>query len=401
MVCGLYPVGVRALLPCPARGQQAGGKGEAPPGAAGARGGGAQAPPARRKRLQFVFGGLLALAAVGGIVAVLALGVLGGDDGGGPGNPSRPERRRRRRQAARAEDRRPQGGRRRPRAAARQPRDRGLDARGQGVQGAPTTRRTRRPRATTTPTGTRTGSTTPGDTPKLGMLVHTLEHGRIDVQYKEGTSRRRRRQARGASSPRRDGYHMLLFENTTGMDAAVAATAWGHSLTCPEMNDTTSDALRTFRTTLHRQGPRGRPLGRRAGRVEPRGTSSTGSTISPRRRVLRRVDEQPPRGQALLQQRLADRREVAAPPRPGCRRSRRSRGPRGRPRPRRAITPSAIWSVEHSTAVIRGSRGQQRAQARRALLAGVERALLLEATLVPRDARRPRARRASRRAARR
>ena len=27
-----------------------------------------------------------------------------------------------------------------------------------------------------------------GDTPKLGMLVHTLEHGRIDVQYKEGTS---------------------------------------------------------------------------------------------------------------------------------------------------------------------------------------------------------------------
>src|SRR5215210_9317697 len=42
---------------------------------------------ARRKRLQYVFGGLLALAAVGGIVAVLALGVLGGDDGGGPGDP--------------------------------------------------------------------------------------------------------------------------------------------------------------------------------------------------------------------------------------------------------------------------------------------------------------------------
>src|SRR5688500_6805865 len=36
----------------------------------------------RRKRLQYVFGGLLAVAAVGGIVAVMALGVIGGDDGG-------------------------------------------------------------------------------------------------------------------------------------------------------------------------------------------------------------------------------------------------------------------------------------------------------------------------------
>jgi len=45
---------------------------------------------ARRKRLQYVFGGLLAVAAVGGIVAVLALGVLGGDDGdaGSPSGPS-------------------------------------------------------------------------------------------------------------------------------------------------------------------------------------------------------------------------------------------------------------------------------------------------------------------------
>src|SRR3954447_19121378 len=43
---------------------------------------------ARRKRLQYVFGGLLALAAVGGIVAILAPGVVGGDSGGGDGKPS-------------------------------------------------------------------------------------------------------------------------------------------------------------------------------------------------------------------------------------------------------------------------------------------------------------------------
>jgi Protein of unknown function (DUF3105) len=94
----------------------------------------------------------------------------------------------------------------------------------------------------------------PGTVPKLGMLVHTLEHGRIDVQYKEGTSADDvgKLEALLAES---DGYHMLLFENTTGMDAQVAATAWGHSLTCPEMNDEVFDAIRTFRAEYIDQGP--------------------------------------------------------------------------------------------------------------------------------------------------
>ena len=48
---------------------------------------------------------------------------------------------------------------------------------------------------------------------------------------------------------------MLLYENTTGMDAAVAATTWGHSLTCPEMNDEVFDAIRTFRSEYIDQGP--------------------------------------------------------------------------------------------------------------------------------------------------
>ena len=52
-----------------------------------------------------------------------------------------------------------------------------------------------------------------------------------------------------------DGYHMLLFENTTNMDAQIAATAWGHSLTCPEMNDKVFDAIRTFRTAYIDKGP--------------------------------------------------------------------------------------------------------------------------------------------------
>ena len=139
------------------------------------------------------------------------------------------------------------------------------------------------------------------------MLVHTLEHGRIDVQYKEGTSAGDVAKLE-AFLGETDGYHMLLFQNTTGMDAAVAATAWGHSLTCPKMNDKTFDALRTFRDSLHRQGPRVGSLGRARRRARH---ELDRQHDLPRARVLRRIDEQPAGGQPLLQQRLADGRETA------------------------------------------------------------------------------------------
>ena len=55
------------------------------------------------------------------------------------------------------------------------------------------------------------------------------------------------------------GYHMLLYENTTNMDAQVAATAWTHSLTCPKMNDEVFDAIRTFRARYIDKGPENVP----------------------------------------------------------------------------------------------------------------------------------------------
>jgi hypothetical protein len=95
----------------------------------------------------------------------------------------------------------------------------------------------------------------PGSTPELGMLVHTLEHGRIDVQYKPGTPAKTVSQLEALLFEQSEGYHMLLFENTTKMDAQVAATAWGHSLTCPTMNDKVFDAIRTFRAQYIDKGP--------------------------------------------------------------------------------------------------------------------------------------------------
>jgi Protein of unknown function (DUF3105) len=95
----------------------------------------------------------------------------------------------------------------------------------------------------------------PGTTPSLGMLVHTLEHGRIDVQYKPGTPADVVAKLDALLAEQSNGYHMLLFQNTTGMDAQIAATAWGHSLTCPKFNDQVFDALRTFRNQFIDKGP--------------------------------------------------------------------------------------------------------------------------------------------------
>ena len=210
----------------------------------------------RRKRLQYVFGGLLALAAVGGIVAVLALGVLGGDDSG-PGKPTSAG-------DAAANVKLPEQKTGDMKAAAEAA---GCKLENPEIEGS--THETKTFKASDYKTNPPTsGNHNPdwyedgiyaaGDTPKLGMLVHTLEHGRIDVQYKEGTSEADVAKLE-AFLGETDGYHMLLFQNTTGMDAAVAATAWGHSLTCAKLDDTTFDALRTFRTTYIDKGPESVP----------------------------------------------------------------------------------------------------------------------------------------------
>jgi len=212
---------------------------------------------ARRKRLQYVGGGVLAVALVGGIVAILALGVLGGDDSGGPGQPTDSS-------DAAAAVKLPEQKTGELKAAASAA---GCELSDPEIEGS--THETKDFKASDYKTNPPTsgnhnpdwyedGIYDPGNTPKLGMLVHTLEHGRIDVQYKPGTPAGdvTKLEAFLAES---DGYHMLLFENTTNMDAAVAATAWGHSLTCPSMNDKVWDALRTFRTSYIDKGPEAVP----------------------------------------------------------------------------------------------------------------------------------------------
>jgi hypothetical protein len=94
-----------------------------------------------------------------------------------------------------------------------------------------------------------------GDTPELGKLVHTLEHGRIDIQYAPGTPATTVAQLETLYNEMDGGHHLLLFENGTKMPFAVAATAWDHQLGCKTMNPKVFDAIRAFRAEYIDKGP--------------------------------------------------------------------------------------------------------------------------------------------------
>jgi Protein of unknown function (DUF3105) len=205
---------------------------------------------ARRKRLQFAFGGLLAALIVAGVVVLVAVG-LGGGSGGKVGQPT----------AAKASAKIPA----QQTASLKQ----AAAAAHCTVVNAPIEGNTHETKNFTesdyktnpptsgnhNPVWYQDGIYEPGDTPRLGMIVHPLEHGRIELQYKPGTPKTTVNELESLVAEENNGYHMLLFQNTTKMPFQVAAAAWGHYVGCPKMNDKVFDALRTFHDQYIDKGP--------------------------------------------------------------------------------------------------------------------------------------------------
>jgi hypothetical protein len=97
-----------------------------------------------------------------------------------------------------------------------------------------------------------------GNTPPKENFVHSLEHGRIEFQYKAGASAADLAKLRAlAEEPVNDtaGYHMLMFENNTNMPTEFAATAWTKSITCGALTPQAIDAMREFRKAYTDKGP--------------------------------------------------------------------------------------------------------------------------------------------------
>ena len=192
----------------------------------------AQGAGASRKRLGYVLGAVLAIAVV--VIVILAVSA-GGDDGGDGGtvptaNISNLA------EAARAAD-----------CDLKE----NLKEEGRGHVTDKVTYKTNPPTSGShDPVAAQDGIYAPANPPDLEQSVHALEHGRINFQYREGTAQANidqlddllNQEVKGS-----EGYHSLLFQNQTKMDAAVAATSWRNSITCPGFTPETFDALKAFR----------------------------------------------------------------------------------------------------------------------------------------------------------
>jgi hypothetical protein len=108
------------------------------------------------------------------------------------------------------------------------------------------------------PTPAEDGVYAPGNTPDKENFVHTLEHGRIELQYAPTAPQSVRNDLFTIFNEKNKGvsqYHMMLFENNTRMPYEVAATAWTQLLGCKTVNAHTWDAIRAYRQRFTDKGP--------------------------------------------------------------------------------------------------------------------------------------------------
>jgi uncharacterized protein DUF3105 len=82
--------------------------------------------------------------------------------------------------------------------------------------------------------------------PSLDASVHALLHGRVLLQYRPGTAPADVRALDRLTHE--DPDQVLLFENQTGMEAPVAATAYLTVMTCSRVDGKVLRALDAFRS---------------------------------------------------------------------------------------------------------------------------------------------------------
>jgi hypothetical protein len=209
---------------------------------------------ASKRRLQLVAGGVLAIVAVGAAVAAIASSGGGGDNSaGGNGKDAYGKAALPARKITNF--------------------DEAVKAAGCFYKNYPSEGRTHLPSDTAVnnkyktnpptsgdhrPTPAADGVYAPGNTPDKEAYVHTLEHGRIELQYAPNAPKLVKDQMNTLFNEKNkgaEGYHMVLFQNNTDMPYEVAATAWTQLLGCKTVNAKTWDALRAFRDRFTDKGP--------------------------------------------------------------------------------------------------------------------------------------------------
>lgn len=98
-----------------------------------------------------------------------------------------------------------------------------------------------------------------GNEPAIANWVHTLEHGRVILQYKPGAAQETisvlQRLYDEPVLDREQRDHLLLMRNNTRMPYETAAVAWRHYVGCKDARPAALAAIRTFRDAFVDKGP--------------------------------------------------------------------------------------------------------------------------------------------------
>jgi hypothetical protein len=108
------------------------------------------------------------------------------------------------------------------------------------------------------PTPAQDGFYAPGNEPAKENFVHSLEHGRIEFEYKPGTPSAQIAALQKIAEEKLNGtagYHVLMFENNTSMPHQFALAAWTKLLSCDKLTAQSADVMRAFRKAFTDKGP--------------------------------------------------------------------------------------------------------------------------------------------------
>jgi hypothetical protein len=94
--------------------------------------------------------------------------------------------------------------------------------------------------------------------PPTPKVVHSLEHGRIAIQYSTDLPQKDQQLLEGVFDE--DAAGVLLFSNPD-MPYEVAATAWTNLVGCDSFSEKVLDVVRDFRDEFRGKGPERIPIG--------------------------------------------------------------------------------------------------------------------------------------------
>ena len=103
----------------------------------------------------------------------------------------------------------------------------------------------------------RTNPQAVGNDLNIRNFVHSMEHGRVEIQYSSKLPEDQQLALKGVFDE--DSAGMLLYPNDD-MPADVAVTAWRQLLTCPSYSPAVLDAIRDFRDIHRGQAPENVPI---------------------------------------------------------------------------------------------------------------------------------------------